>query len=64
MPPIASPNDAAIDAAMHPEDGPWLYFVTIDLSTGETQFSETSEEHQAGIEKWREWCRANPDAGC
>ncbi|MFJ4252572.1 endolytic transglycosylase MltG [Microbacterium sp. NPDC090003] len=62
--PIASPNDAAIDAAMHPEDGPWLYFVTIDLSTGETQFSETYEEHQAGIEKWRDWCRANPDAGC
>ncbi|WP_336640338.1 endolytic transglycosylase MltG [Microbacterium sp. USHLN272] len=62
--PIASPSFAAIDAAMHPEDGPWLYFVTIDLSTGETQFSETYEEHQAGIEKWREWCRANPDAGC
>jgi UPF0755 protein len=62
--PIASPSDAAINAAMHPADGPWLYFVTIDLSTGETQFSETYEEHQAGIEKWREWCRANPDAGC
>ncbi|MFF7292547.1 endolytic transglycosylase MltG [Microbacterium sp. NPDC008134] len=62
--PIASPSFAAIDAAMHPEDGKWLYFVTIDLSTGETQFSETYEEHQAGIEKWREWCRANPDAGC
>lgn len=62
--PIASPNDAAIDAAMHPADGPWLYFVTIDLSTGETQFSETYEEHQAGIEKWQTWCRANPDAGC
>lgn len=62
--PIASPNDAAIDAAMHPADGPWIYFVTIDLSTGETQFSETYEEHQAGIEKWRSWCRENPDAGC
>lgn len=62
--PIASPNDAAIDAAMHPADGPWLYFVTIDLSTGETQFSETYEEHQAGIEKWQAWCRENPDAGC
>ena len=62
--PIASPNDAAIDAAMNPADGPWIYFVTIDLSTGETQFSETYEEHQAGIEKWRSWCRENPDAGC
>ncbi|MFS0852075.1 endolytic transglycosylase MltG [Microbacterium sp. 179-I 3D4 NHS] len=62
--PIASPSDAAINAAMHPADGPWLYFVTINLSTGETQFSETYEEHQAGIDKWHEWCRANPDAGC
>lgn len=62
--PIASPSDAAIDAAMHPVDGPWLYFVTINLDTGETQFSETMSEHEQGIEKWREWCRANPDAGC
>ncbi len=62
--PIASPSDAAISAAMNPVDGPWLYFVTINLSTGETQFSETMAEHEQGIEKWREWCRANPDAGC
>ena len=62
--PIASPSDAAIKAAMNPVDGPWLYFVTINLSTGETQFSETMAEHEQGIEKWREWCRANPDAGC
>jgi UPF0755 protein len=62
--PIASPSDAAINAAMHPAEGAWLYFVTINLSTGETQFSDTYEEHQAGIDKWHEWCRANPDAGC
>jgi UPF0755 protein len=62
--PIASPSDAAIKAAMAPADGPWLYFVTINLATGETQFSETMAEHEQGIEKWREWCRANPDAGC
>lgn len=62
--PIASPSDAAIAAAMHPEDGPWLYFVTINLNTGETQFSETYAEHQQGIEKWQSWCKANPDSGC
>ncbi|GGM50722.1 endolytic transglycosylase MltG [Microbacterium saperdae] len=62
--PIASPSFKAIDAAMHPADGPWLYFVTINLATGETQFSETYEEHQAGIVKWQAWCRDNPDAGC
>lgn len=62
--PIANPSDAAIEAAMHPADGPWLYFVTINLATGETQFSETMAEHEQGIEKWRAWCRENPDGGC
>lgn len=62
--PIANPGDDAIYAAMHPADGPWLYFVTINLNTGETQFSETYEEHQQGIDKWHAWCRDNPDAGC
>lgn len=62
--PIASASDKAIDAAMHPADGPWLYFVTINLETGETQFSETYEEHLQGVEKWDQWCKANPDGGC
>ncbi len=62
--PIASPSEAAIQAAMNPADGPWLYFVTVNLATGETQFSETLAEHEQGVEKWREWCRANPDGGC
>lgn len=62
--PIASPSDAAIAAAMHPADGPWLYFVTVNLATGETQFSETYEEHLKGVEKWDQWCKENPDGGC
>jgi UPF0755 protein len=62
--PIASPSDAAIDAAMHPVDGPWLYFVTTNLATGETQFSVTYEEHLQGVEKWEKWCQENPDGGC
>ena len=62
--PIASASDKAIDAAMHPADGPWLYFVTVNLATGETQFSETYEQHLQGVEKWDQWCKANPDGGC
>lgn len=62
--PIASPSFAAIDAAMHPADGPWLYFVTTNLATGETQFSVTYEEHLQGVEKWEQWCQENPDGGC
>ncbi len=62
--PIANPGDAAIDAAMHPVDGTWLYFVTVNQTTGETIFSDTYEEHLRGVEQFRQWCADNPDSGC
>ncbi|MBW9118988.1 endolytic transglycosylase MltG [Microbacterium trichothecenolyticum] len=62
--PIANPGDVAIDAAMHPAEGPWLYFVTVNLNTGETQFSSTYGEHLKYVEQWQQWCRDNPDQGC
>jgi len=62
--PISSPGDAAIDAAMHPADGPWIFFVTVNLQTGETVFSETVEEHDAAVEQLRAWCAQNPGQGC
>ncbi|UUT36724.1 endolytic transglycosylase MltG [Microbacterium elymi] len=62
--PISSPGDTAIDAAMHPADGPWMYFVTVNLDTGETVFSATYAEQQKAIGQMQTWCRAHPDSGC
>ncbi|MFE6994696.1 endolytic transglycosylase MltG [Microbacterium sp. NPDC057659] len=62
--PISSPNDAAIKAAQNPEPGSWYYFVTVNLDTGETVFSSTYKEQQAAEEKYKAWCKANPDGGC
>ncbi|WP_217183948.1 endolytic transglycosylase MltG [Streptomyces sp. AC495_CC817] len=64
--PISTASDAAINAAMHPADGPWLYFVTVNPSTGETVFSTTNAEHEAAKDKWAQWCRdnGNPENGC
>lgn len=62
--PIANPGDLAIDAAMNPAEGPWQYFVTVNLDTGETVFTETLGEHERAIEQWHAWCEANPNAGC
>jgi len=59
--PISSPGDIAIDAAIHPADGTWLYFVTWNLETGETAFSTTYEEHQANVQKWHDWMAAHPE---
>lgn len=58
--PISAPGDTAIDAAMNPADGGWLYFVTVNLETGETVFSETYAQHLVGVEQWRQWMADNP----
>lgn len=62
--PISNPGDLAIDAAMHPADGPWMYFVTVNLDTGETVFSTTYAEHEKAVEQWQEWCSANNSDDC
>ena len=62
--PIANPSDAAIKAAQNPAEGPWFYFVTVNLDTGETVFSETYAEQQAAEAEYAKWCEANPESGC
>ncbi len=59
--PINSPGEAAIRAALDPEPGEWLYFVTVDPSTGETKFADTFEEHQQNQQEFLEWCSDHPD---
>jgi len=54
--PIGLPGDLAIQAALNPADGPWLFFVPINLATGETVFSETAEEHEAAVDQLHAWC--------
>jgi UPF0755 protein len=41
--PIASPGETALNAALHPAHGPYLYFVTIDKS-GRAAFATTLDE--------------------
>lgn len=59
--PINSPGMAAIEAALNPEQGPWLYFVTTNPSTGETTFAVTFEEHEKNVAIFQQWCSDNPD---
>ncbi len=40
--PIASPGEYALDAALHPAEGPWLYYVLTD--PGVHTFAETYQE--------------------
>ncbi len=42
--PIGNPGVAAIEAALEPAQGDWLFFVTVDPDTKLTKFAETYEE--------------------
>ncbi|HEX7322265.1 MAG TPA: endolytic transglycosylase MltG [Mycobacterium sp.] len=48
--PICSPDTDAVAAAEHPEQGDWLYFVTVDAD-GTTLFTDNYQQHLAYIEQ-------------
>jgi len=58
--PISGAGATAIDAALHPADGTWLFFCAVNLKTGETVFSTTLAEHGKAVERWRKWMIENP----
>ena len=53
--PIGSPGDEAIQAAMHPETGDWLYFVTVNMDTGETRFSDNQDQFNRDVKEYKAW---------
>lgn len=57
--PIGSPGEKTIEAALNPADGSWLYFVAINLETGETVFSNTFAEHNQAVAKLEDYCKTS-----
>lgn len=45
--PIANPGREALQAATHPAEGDWLYFVTV--GPGDTRFTDSYEQHQRNV---------------
>ena len=54
--PIGLPGDIALDAAINPAAADYKYFVTVNLQSGATVFSDTLREHEAAVQLLREWC--------
>ncbi len=59
--PINSPGDEAMAAALDPEEGDWLYYVTVNPDTGETKFTSDYNEFLSYKAEFQNWCSANPD---
>jgi len=53
--PISSPGEASIDAVLNPEPGDWLFWVTVNLDTGETLFANNYDDQKLNEAKLREW---------
>ncbi|MYS23745.1 UPF0755 protein, partial [Streptomyces sp. DvalAA-14] len=51
--PIDNPGHAAIEAAMNPTDGNWLYFVTV--KPGDTRFTASYAEHQKNVQDFNDY---------
>jgi UPF0755 protein len=59
--PIEAPGDDAIQAALNPEDGPWFFYVTVNLATGETKFTDSYDEFLQFKQEYTEYCENQSD---
>ena len=59
--PINNPGGLALEAALNPENGDWLYFITTDLLTTETKFTQSYEEFLVFKDELLAFCDARPD---
>jgi UPF0755 protein len=57
--PISNPGKAAIQAALHPTPGDWVFFVVVNLDTGETKFSRSKAEHDRYTRQFQDWYAKN-----
>ena len=62
---IGNPGQAALEAAVNPADGDWLYWVTVNLDTGETGFAADEAGYAALADQFHQWCADNGNpTGC
>jgi UPF0755 protein len=54
--PINSPGDEAIKAALDPVAGPWYYYLTVNLRTGETKFGVTYQDFLGFKQEYAQYC--------
>jgi UPF0755 protein len=57
--PISGAGVKSIEAAITPSVHDYVFYVTVDLSTGETRYATTYSEHLANVEILNTWYAAN-----
>ena len=57
--PIEAPGDDAIQAALHPAEGNWLFYVTVNLKTGETKFTDDYDTFLQYTHEYDQYCETS-----
>ncbi|WP_296667872.1 endolytic transglycosylase MltG [Demequina sp.] len=57
--PIAGPGESSIKAAVQPAETDYLFFVTVNLTTGETKYASEYSDHLKNVEELRSWVAEN-----
>lgn len=57
--PIDSPGAEALRAALHPANASYLYFVTVNLRTGETRFATSYTAHLHNVALYKQYCQTS-----
>ena len=60
--PIEAPGEESIKAALNPEEGPWFFYVTTNLETGETKFTDDYDEFLTFKGELQEYCETQSDS--
>mgnify|MGYP003336200668 CR=1 FL=1 len=59
--PIEAPGDDALQAAANPAAGDWLFYVTVNLATGETKFTADYDQFLAYKQELQQYCATQSD---
>lgn len=62
--PIEAPAEAALEAAAHPADGPWFFYVTVNLRTQKTKFTADYDEFLRYSAELDAYCATQSQSGC
>jgi len=57
--PIGSPGQKTIEAALNPSSGKQLFWVVVNLKTGETKYADNYRDHLRNVEEFRAYCQTS-----
>ena len=57
--PIGSPGAKTMEAALNPSSGKQLFWVVVNLRTGETRYADTYAQHLKNVALFRQYCQTS-----